>query len=437
VRKLNSVVSIISFFVFLIVFESCVTADNPYTKIAPGIWRGILKLDKPNQMAAEEVELSSKFDFTELPFNFEVKYLSQDSFVFVIYNDTEEIIVSDIYFGRDIKTAKDTLIIDFPIFDSYIKAICEESLMEGAWHVNYKPNYSIPFIAYHGKDFRFPLNNNKPNEKIAGQWQVSFDYEKPGESYPAIANLKLDDKKLSGTFQTETGDYRYLEGTTDGDKFSLSCFDGAHAFLFEGKNIEADTIIGVFYSGKHYESNFKAYKTDKPTLENPYNLTLPTSDKPFQFSFENTEGQMVSLDDEVYKNKSKIIQIMGTWCPNCRDETKFLKSFLQKNELLNTEIISIGFERYRDKNKSIAALKRYKEKLELPYPVLHGGYYDKKEASAIFPGLNKIISYPTMIFLDKNNRIMKIHTGFNGPATDAYQEFTKEFQELLAELEKI
>jgi len=435
VRKLTSVVSVLSFIVFIILLESCVTADNPYTKIAPGIWRGILKLDKPNQMAAEEVELSSKFDFTELPFNFEIQYLTKDSFVFVIHNDTERIVVSDLYFGRDIKTAKDTLIIDFPLYDSYIKAICEESLMEGAWYVNYKPNYSIPFIAYHGRDYRFPLNNNEPNEKLTGKWQVSFDYEKPDESYPAIASLSLDGEKLSGNFQTETGDYRFLEGTTNGNKFSLSCFDGAHAFLFEGKSIVEDTIIGVFYSGKNYKSNFKAYRTDSPTLENAYNLTLPTTDEPFSFSFESTDGKMVSLEDDAYKGKAKIIQIMGTWCPNCRDETKFLKTYLQENQLKNTEVISIGFERYRDKEKSMQSLRRYKKKLDLPYPILHGGYYDKKEASAIFPGLNKIISYPTLIFLDKNNKILKIHTGFNGPATDAYEEFKKEFQVIVDELE--
>jgi len=32
-----------------------------------------------------------------------------------------------------------------------------------------------------------------------------------------------------------------------------------------------------------------------------------------------------------------------------------------------------------------------------------------------------------MIFIDKNDKVRKIHTGFEGPATSQYKTFTKEF----------
>lgn len=52
--------------------------------------------------------------------------------------------------------------------------------------------------------------------------------------------------------------------------------------------------------------------------------------------------------------------------------------------------------------------------------------------------LNHILSYPTTIFMDKNKKVRKIYTGFNGPATGKlYEEFKQEFdvftQKLLQE----
>ena len=33
-----------------------------------------------------------------------------------------------------------------------------------------------------------------------------------------------------------------------------------------------------------------------------------------------------------------------------------------------------------------------------------------------------------MIFIDKNDKVTKIHTGFNGPATSEFENFKKEFK---------
>lgn len=82
----------------------------------------------------------------------------------------------------------------------------------------------------------------------------------------AIGEFVQVENNLTGTFLTESGDYRYLDGTVQANKLYLSCFDGAHAFLFEGK-IEADnTINGIFYSGKNYKATWSSKKTTN-TLE--------------------------------------------------------------------------------------------------------------------------------------------------------------------------
>jgi 7-cyano-7-deazaguanine synthase in queuosine biosynthesis len=59
---------------------------------------------------------------------------------------------------------------------------------------------------------------------------------------------------------------------------------------------------------------------------------------------------------------------------------------------------------------------------------LWAGSYNKKEASKVLPMLNGITAFPTLLILDENNRVFKIHTGFNGPATSHYESFKKDFE---------
>lgn len=197
-------------------------------------------------------------------------------------------------------------------------------------------------------------------------------------------------------------------------------------------------MLGSFRSGKHYKTTWQAKKNDDAQLTNPDSLTYLIDGKDeLAFNFADLEGTMHSLNDPAFDGKVKVVQIMGTWCPNCRDETQFLLEYLKENPSNDLEVIGIGFERYREAEKSIAALKRFKETLNIPYLLLYGGYYSKEEAVKSMPMLNHILSYPTLILVDKNNKVRKIHTGFEGPATKEYQDFKENFnrtvQQLIAE----
>jgi len=48
--------------------------------------------------------------------------------------------------------------------------------------------------------------------------------------------------------------------------------------------------------------------------------------------------------------------------------------------------------------------------------------------AASLPALNTFLSFPTTIFIGKDGKVSKIHTGFTGPATGKYyNQFVKEF----------
>ncbi len=429
----------------LLTLSSCLRFENTYSKIPPGPWRAILQLDPstvtPNPKGEPlEDKLNLSFDEVtngELPFNFEVEYTDDTTFQVVLLNGDERIVSRDISFGRSKSRAKDSIVINFPIYDTYIVGLYEEGIIEGEWVVNYREKYSIPFIARFGMDYRFTQIPKPAALDLTGTWEVTFG---PGgdESAPfaGIGEFVQEGNDLKGTFRTETGDYRYLHGVVSDDKAYLSVFDGAHAFLFEAKiDASAATMVGSFRSGKHYRTVWQASRNEEATLTSPYQLTnVLDAGQPIDFAFINPQGDSIRLSDPTFDGKAKLVQIFGTWCPNCRDETQFLKQYLAANDLPNLEVLCIGFLRYRKEEKSLAALERFKTQMDIPYPVLYGGYYDKAEASARLPMLNKIISYPTLLLIDGENRVRKVHTGFNGPATSKYEEFKQEFDESVQQL---
>lgn len=431
---------------FSLIFScsACLVVDNPYSGLPPGPWRAILKVEInpviPNpkgEPLPEKVDLQlEEITAGELPFNFEIKYVTEDSFYLEIINGEERIVVDDITIGRDIRTAKDTIVIDFPIFDSYIKGIFVENVIQGDWIVRNRDNYSIPFVAYHGRNHRFTNLKKTPVMDVSGQWEVTFGLDEDQEPYKAIGIFEQEGNYLTGTFQTETGDYRFLQGTVQEDRLYLSVFDGSHAFLFGAKIMPDSTMNGFFRSGNHYRTIWEAKRNPDFVLTNPDNLTqmLDPTER-FNFSFENMNGELISLTDDRYQDKVKIVQIFGTWCPNCRDETEFLVDYLEKNPNSDLEVIALAFERHQEPKKAKAAIRRYQEKFGMDYEILLAGTTDDKaEATQKLPMLNEIISFPTMIFLDRDNQVKRIHTGFNGPATGVYQDFKTDFESFVKEL---
>jgi thiol-disulfide isomerase/thioredoxin len=123
---------------------------------------------------------------------------------------------------------------------------------------------------------------------------------------------------------------------------------------------------------------------------------------------------------------------MGSWCPNCLDETRFYVEFLRNNPDLDIELVALAFEYAKTEEKALAGIARLKERAQVDYPILLAQYgtSNKQKANEKLPMLNHILSYPTTIYIDKNGAVRKIHTGFNGPATgEKYEQFKKQFAE--------
>lgn len=381
-----------------------------------GIWRGALQLGEQDSPV-------------ELPFNFEIKGNTAETITLMIFNAEEQINI------KNIKVLDDSIFFQMPVFDSEFKLRFKNKKLEGRWY-NYAngPGYFVPFSAVYGVKERF-IQETESQYDISGKWEVLFGPERKNPS-KAIGQFSQEGNIVKGTFMTETGDYRFLEGIIAANKMMLSCFDGAHSFLFTADIPEKDLMEGKFYTGKRDGSNWRAIKKLNVEIGNPYELTyLNEGYDKIEFSFPDEEGNLVSLDDEEYMGKAIIIQIMGTWCPNCMDETVFLAELYEKYQNQGLEILGLAYEKAKEHENIWRNIRRLKEYSGAKYKFLHSGTSNKRQAAETLPMLNHILSFPTTIFIDRNRDIKKIHTGFTGPGTgETYEQFVKEVTDLVEEM---
>ena len=423
-----------------VLLGGCIEANSSFTRVAPGVWRGVLELEKfslPAQKKDDVSILYEQFKPGELPFNFEVIYTEDERFYIEIINGAQRIRLDSIQYGRDRAQARDTMNVWFPEYQSYIHAEIRGGVMQGYWRVTTKEDYQIPFYAHAGRDYRFTNLRNKPDRDITGNWAARFGIDQPeADQDMAVAEFKQDGNHLLGTFRTETGDYGYLEGTVQGRKFWLSGFDGAHALLFSG-SVRGDTIQGQVNFGHKSKSLWTAWQDSSFDLRPADSITQARKGAGISFNLQTPDGRQLSYPSPDFSGKIKVFTISGTWCPNCRDEQVFLTQFMKENPGLASQmsVICFSFERNSDVGQANAHLLRYKKKLGIPYEVVYAGQASKDDAARMFPVLDRINAFPTMIVLDKNDQIKLVHTGFDGPATSRYESFSSQFRTLITSLQ--
>ena len=389
-------------------FSSC---EKPLPKagLTEGIWRG--------QITAQN---------NQIPFNFNVKK-QEGVYSITLINGDEELEIDDV------NIIGDSLFFNMHIFDISIRAELKGDSLKGTYTKNYAENYVLPFEAAQGEPGRF--DNVSSSSTFDGTWETTF-YSQDGKETPAVGIFKAEEGILKGTFLTKTGDYRFLDGYTEQDTMHLYTFDGNHIYKFKAHK-ESDSILkGEYWSGKTSYKTFVSKKNDTASLPDANSLTyLKDGYDRIDFSFPDLEGKQVSLTDEKYKDKVVVLQIFGTWCPNCMDEPRFLSDWYRKNADQGVEIIGLAYEIKPDFDYARERVLTMKEKLDVPYDFLIAGTSTTQSASESLPMLNRVMSFPTSIIIDRKGEVRRIHTGFSGPATGVYyEEFVDDFNQFMKDL---
>ena len=66
--------------------------------------------------------------------------------------------------------------------------------------------------------------------------------------------------------------------------------------------------------------------------------------EPLRFSFPDIQGQIVSNTDARFRGKVVLVNISGSWCPNCHDEAPFLAALYKRYRASGLEIVTLSFE---------------------------------------------------------------------------------------------
>jgi thiol-disulfide isomerase/thioredoxin len=191
------------------------------------------------------------------------------------------------------------------------------------------------------------------------------------------------------------------------------------------------------YSGKETWTAVKDNNVKEPVQEQP--TKLKSGESKLNFTFNDLEGKPVSINDERFKNKVVVVQLMGSWCPNCMDETKFLSDFYNKYRSKGVEIVSLAYEYSTDIERSRKSLAKFQKLFNVQYPMLITGVTstDEQKTEKTLPQLTTIQSFPTSIFLDRKGNVREVHSVFYGPGTKQYfEEYKKIFTNIVEGLLK-
>jgi len=363
-------------------------------------------------------------DGKEVVFNIEISGAGNQT-QFFIRNDREKLQATELTIKGD------SFFFRMPTFESEFRTeVQKDGSLKGEWiKGTATKTQHWPFIALPGKN-RFDALKGEAKYNVSGRWEVTVTRPN-GTTRPAVADFVQKGNQITGTFLTPTGDYRYLVGIVTGDSMMFSTFDGAHAYTFSARIATKKRITaGFFGSGINGKETWTAEKNANavpPEYEAP---RMKQGFSKLDFVLPDIDGNNVSIDDETFKNKVVIIQIMGSWCPNCLDETKFLSDYYDRNRDRGIEVLSLAYEYSTDFQRSQKSLRRFQQQFNVKYPMLITGVAvnDSLRTEKTLPQITPIKAFPTTIFLDKKGNVHEIHSTFYGPGSGKlYDEYIKEF----------
>jgi thiol-disulfide isomerase/thioredoxin len=280
---------------------------------------------------------------------------------------------------------------------------------------------------------------------LAGDWVLTFTNDTGTDKVaPAVFHEDAKTGTVNGTIAPVSGDFGLMSGkVTKGEggvsSFSLSRFDGIHVLLMEGQFDTADSLHGTLNKTDKFTAVRKSAAAQSNTAEATPDAESITKVKDptevFHFrGVDSRTGKIVTESD--FKGKPVIVDIFGTWCPNCHDEAPVLVDLYKRYHADGLEIVGLSYEYTDDAKRNAKMVDIYRKKFGIDFPLLVSGTTEQGQIAKTLPQLVGFGAYPTTIFIGRDGQIRKIHAGFEGPATGQLDEVKQRFDENVRELVK-
>jgi thiol-disulfide isomerase/thioredoxin len=273
---------------------------------------------------------------------------------------------------------------------------------------------------------------------IAGVWEIAHETVKGEKAWRFIVRQSGSD--IAAAILRVDGDTGSVTGQWQDGKFVLSHFDGTRPALMEITPTPDGSLIIEQKTGR--EGKLTAYRVEEARAKGvpePADFATHTKAKdpyePFTFRFPDVNGNVWSNEDTKFKGKALIVNITGTWCPNCHDEAPYLEQLYKKYHDRGLEIVALDFEE-PEQQAELSRARAFIRKNGIEYTYLIAGAPGELQDKVT--QLVNLNTWPATIFIGRDGRVKGIHAGFAGPASgDFYrqldQEYTSTIERLLSE----
>jgi thiol-disulfide isomerase/thioredoxin len=324
-------------------------------------------------------------------------------------------------------------------FDSYATKL-EATLKDGALTGTYGGGS--------GNDYAFQAKRHDPSlvaasnqhaPDVSGLWEIQVKSPKGESAWHFVVNQT--GAKIDAAILRVDGDTGTLSGNFEDGKFILSHFTGERPFYVE-VTPRSDGSLQLQIASFHDTQTLIALG---PADARARNLTRPDDPtehtkvkdptQPLRFSFPDVTGRVVSNSDDQFEGKVMLVNITGSWCPNCHDEAPFLEELYRKYHNLGLEIVALDFEP-ADQLKSLSRVHAFIKRYSIEYTYLIAGEPDQLNEK--IPQAQNLNAWPTTFFVGRNGLVRSIHTGFTSLASGELDSRLKdrvrnEIAQLLAE----
>jgi len=316
-------------------------------------------------------------------------------------------------------------------FDQYASAL-QAKWADGQLTGSYGRAKQVPY-AFSARPHTAQAASPEKAPFIAGQWEISV--QRPKGEGARWFFVRQSGAEVSASILRVDGDTGLLAGAYRDGKFTLSHFSGARPLLLE-VTPNADRTLSLLLNGK---SKYTAVRSEQARAKNqpsPADPSRWTSVKdpsvPLHFSGVDLNGKTVTDSDPRIKGKVVLVNIMGSWCPNCHDEAPFLVELYRQYHRRGLEIVSLSFED-AEQLQNPARLRAFIKEYGVDYSVLLAG--EPSEIATKLPQAVNLNTWPATFFVGRDGLVRGAHAGFAGKATGAAHQQLK--AELRATVEKL
>jgi thiol-disulfide isomerase/thioredoxin len=358
---------------------------------------------------------------TQIPFKIEFSGTGSDVKGWFFNGDQKEI-------SNNGTVENGSLTLNFDSYASVLKLTLKDGALDGQYIQRGQP---LPIHAVRAIDK--PAASNAADDKapnIDGIWILEGVNSSKGEK---AWNLIVRQKgaEVSGAILRVDGDTGTLTGRYKDGKFVLSHFSGARPSLLE-ITPQNDGTLTLVLNGQHNGGSITAIRPEEarakglpePTDPNKHTVVKDAS-QPFPFRFPDLNGNIVSNTDGRFRDKVVLINITGSWCPNCHDEAPFLAELYNKYRSKGLEIVALSFEE-AEQLQNPTRLRAFIKEYGIKYTVLLGG-----ETSSAKEKLTQALNWdawPTTFFVGRDGLVKAVHAGFPSPGSgELYRRDKEEF----------